>query len=105
MSLQNQIENKLIEHLQPTHLQVINESHMHNVPPGSESHFKIVIVSDEFQDKILVERHRVINTLLTDELKNQIHALSLQTFTSEEWEKRGGTFEKSPPCLGGEKKE
>ena len=45
MTVQTAIEKKLAESLTPAHLEVINESHMHNVPPGSESHFKVVIVT------------------------------------------------------------
>ncbi|NKB60562.1 MAG: BolA/IbaG family iron-sulfur metabolism protein, partial [Alphaproteobacteria bacterium] len=45
MTVQETIERKIAESLTPAHLDVINESHMHNVPPGSESHFKLVIVT------------------------------------------------------------
>lgn len=61
-----------------THLEVINESHKHNVPKGSESHFKVVIVSDLFESKAIIERHRMVNSALSDELKESIHALSIQ---------------------------
>ncbi len=43
MSVQQNIEAKIKSSLAPSHLEVINESHMHNVPPGSESHFRLVI--------------------------------------------------------------
>ena len=46
-----QIKEKLTKHLMPTQLEVINESHQHNVPPGSESHFKIIIVSQAFESE------------------------------------------------------
>ncbi|MGI9323235.1 MAG: BolA family protein [Pseudomonadales bacterium] len=39
----------------------MNESGNHNVPPGSESHFKLVLVSSEFDGKPLVQRHRLVN--------------------------------------------
>ena len=61
MSIQDQIETALSEALQPSHLEVINESHMHNVPPGAESHFKVVVVSGAFLEQDLVNRHRMIN--------------------------------------------
>ena len=48
MTIQETIEQKIATSLAPVHLEVINESHMHNVPPGSESHFKVVIVTDTF---------------------------------------------------------
>lgn len=103
MTVQQTIESKIRTSLSPTHLQVINESHMHSVPPGSESHFKLVIVSDEFEGKALVRRHQLVNGILTQELKEDIHALSMETHTVTEWRRRGGRTAESPPCLGGSK--
>ena len=84
-------------------LEVINESHMHNVPPGSESHFKVVIISDEFKDVRLIQRHQRINKVLADELAGSVHALALQTLTPDEWKAKGGETMPSPLCLGGGK--
>jgi len=50
---------------------------------------------------MLLARHRKINEILKDELKDQIHALALHTFTPEEWENRQKQSQQSPPCLGG----
>ena len=58
MSMQSTIETKLAQTFAAEHLQVDNESHMHNVAPGSESHFKVTIVSDSFNDEMLIKRHR-----------------------------------------------
>ena len=99
MSTQDIITQKL-QALSPEHLEVINESHMHNVPEGSESHFKVVIVSDAFKDKMLIARHRMVNKALEEELNGGIHALALHTMTMEEWFEKGNAPE-SPPCLGG----
>ena len=71
MSVQATIEKKLASGMQPQHLEVINESGNHNVPPGSESHFKVVIVADAFEGKALLARHRMINELLAEELQNE----------------------------------
>jgi len=103
--MQTNIQTKLSEALQPTHLEVINESDQHNVPPGSESHFKVVIVSETFADQTLLQRHQAINQLLKTELAESVHALSLQTFTPAEWTARSESVEESPPCLGGSKVE
>jgi BolA family transcriptional regulator, general stress-responsive regulator len=105
MTVQATIETKLAEGLQPLHLQVENESHRHNVPPGSESHFKVVLVADAFEGKSLVARHRLVNELLADELRNHIHALALHTYTREDWEEKNGNAPLSPPCLGGGKQQ
>jgi len=102
MSVEDDIIEKLQKALSPSHLEVINESHMHNVPPGSESHFKVVAVSDEFNDKMLVARHRIINKALAEELEGPVHALALHTMTPAEWAEKGAAPE-SPPCLGGGK--
>lgn len=99
-NMKSNIENKL-QALQPQFLEVINESHRHNVPAGSESHFKVTIVSATFDDKSLIARHRLVNATLTNEIIQSIHALALHTFTSDEWQKRQQTAQASPPCLGG----
>lgn len=103
MTVQQDIETKLQEALQPDHLEVINESGNHNVPPGSESHFKVVIASAAFEGKMLVARHRMINEILADELQNRIHALALHTYTPAEWSEQNAGAPASPPCLGGGK--
>lgn len=105
MSVQLTIESKLNESLTPTYIEVLNESGQHNVPPGSESHFKVTIVSDQFDGKLLVARHRLINSLLAEELAGPIHALSMHTYTPEEWSKKNEQSPVSPPCLGGAKRE
>jgi len=100
MTMQQMIEIKITNAITPTHLEVINESHMHNVPPGSESHFKLVIVTNLFEGLSRVRRHQQINELLADELKGSIHALSMQTLTPNEWSKSNNTVTTSPDCMG-----
>lgn len=101
MNVAETIESKLGEALSILHLEVVNESNNHNVPPGSESHFKLTIVSDAFDTKKLIQRHRMINGLLEEELKGPVHALALHTYTPEEWKNRFGDVPMSPPCMGG----
>ncbi len=103
MTIQANIEDKITQALQPEYLEVANESHMHNVPPGSESHFKVTVVTSEFDNKMLVARHRILNQLLKEELDGPVHALSLHTLTPNEWQEKNGEIRKSPPCLGGSK--
>ena len=102
MTVESDILEKIEISLQPQHLEVINESDNHNVPPGSESHFKIVVVSDDFEGKPLIARHRVLNKLLAEELHGPIHALALHTMTPAEWAEAAGA-PASPPCMGGGK--
>ena len=103
MSVQSGIENKLAQNFDLLHLVVENESSYHNVPPGSESHFKVVLVSNEFDGKTPVMRHRAVNKVLAEELANRIHALALHTYTEQEWRDKSGGAPLSPPCLGGGK--
>ena len=102
MSIQTIIEQKLTSEYKIEFLQVENESHMHNVAPGSESHFKVTIVSDSFRDQMLIKRHRMVNKTLQQEMQ-QIHALALHTLTPDEWQTRAGGVADSPKCRGGGK--
>jgi BolA protein len=100
--MQATIEDKLAREFDAEFVRVENESHMHNVAPGSESHFKVTIVSDSFADQMLLKRHRRVNAALQQELQ-QIHALALHTLTPQEWQARQGEVAASPKCRGGGK--
>ena len=102
MSVQEGVERKLSVALSPLHLDVVNESGMHNVPAGSETHFKVLVVSEEFENEKLIARHRRINRLLAQELAGPVHALAIHALTPTEWFERGGAVPGSPPCLGGD---
>lgn len=103
MSRSQLITERLQAALPLVHLEVINESHNHGVPPGSETHFKLVIVSEAFAGVRAVARHQKIYGLLGDELsRNGLHALALHTYTPEEWAATGQA-PASPNCLGGSK--
>lgn len=105
MRMQEQIDQTLRSAFAPLHLVVEDESHTHNVPEDNQSHFKVTLVSDLFEGKPLVARHRAVNTLLKEqEIMSAIHALALHTMTPEEWFAKGGQAPDSPPCLGGGKK-
>lgn len=98
---QARIETKLAAAFDPGHLQVVNESGNHNVPEGSETHFKVVIVSERFGGERLLARHRAVNAALAEELAGGVHALAMHTYTPAEWRKRFGNAPMSPPCMGG----
>lgn len=102
-SVENLLKDTLQKNFQVDHLEVINESHSHNVPKDSETHFKIILVSPDFQNQTLVNRHRKIHENLKNALFQNIHALSLKLYTPEEWQAQGQAVEVSPPCLGGSK--
>ena len=75
---------------------------MHNVPKDSETHFKVVIVSEQFEGIPLIMRHRAVNSELNEEMK-QIHALSIVARTPKQWE-GSPEFADSPKCMGGSKR-
>merc|ERR1712127_50076 len=91
---------KLTEQFKPVHLEIINESYMHNVPKGSETHFKVVVVSDMFQEAKPLARHRLVNSCLAQELQQGVQALSIMAQTPLQWG-GGKEVDKSPACRGG----
>ncbi|MCU4674910.1 BolA/IbaG family iron-sulfur metabolism protein [Catenovulum sp. 2E275] len=96
------IISKLKQDLAPVVLDVQNESHMHS-GPAQDSHFKVIIVSDEFNDKRLIARHRMVNACLADELAGAVHALAIHTYTQDEWQTEQHNVPVSPNCMGGSK--
>ena len=62
--IEEKIINLLNSKLNPSILKVVNESHMHNVPEGSESHFKLIIVSESFKNIPTLKRHKIILTAM-----------------------------------------
>ena len=105
MTVQQQIEQQLTELLAPAFLEVVNESHQHSVPPNSETHFKVVAVSDAFEGKRKVARHQAVYAALADQLQGPVHALALHTYTASEWQERQREAPESPDCLGGSKRD
>ena len=101
MSRKQRIDQLITYEYNPILLEVEDESNMHHVPVGAETHFKITMVSEMFRNVITITRHRMINRLLAAELKKGLHALSLHLFTPDEWLARGGGTIQSPACKDG----
>ena len=98
------ITEKLRAAFTPEVLEVINESHNHSVPRGSEPHFKVVVVSGAFHGLSRVDRHRRVNEALKALLESGLHALTITARTPDEWATAEGSLvAASPPCLGGSK--
>lgn len=102
MTIAQTIQSKLEAGLSPAHLEVINESGNHNVPAGSQSHFKVVVVAAAFEGKPVLHRHRMVYALLTEELAGPVHALALHTYTEAQWQALAAAPD-SPACRGGER--
>jgi len=92
MSVEQTIKEKLTEALSPEALQVVNESHHHashaSSPGTGESHFAVVIVSPAFSGKSRLERHRIVNAVLAEELSGKVHALAVTALTPEDAAKK-----------------
>ena len=101
--VEQSIYDSVAGRFEPELLELTNETHMHSVPPGSESHFKLVLVTDQFEGLRLVQRHQLIYRLLADQLAGPVHALALHTYTAAEWSETAAGAPKSPSCLGGSK--
>lgn len=88
MGKQDAIRQKLMIGLEPTRLDVINESELHaghrSSPGTGESHFRLVVVSPKFDGASRLQRHRMINDLLAEELAGGIHALAVHAFAPGE---------------------
>lgn len=81
MQVKTRITEKLSAALAPQSLDVEDESHRHEGHsghrPGGETHFRVHIVSEAFRGKSRIERHRMINQILSAELAGGVHALAI----------------------------
>jgi BolA protein len=88
MSAETRLREKLMIALEPTRLDIVNESQLHaghrSAPDTGESHFRIMIVSPKFAGATRVTRHRMVNEAIADELEGRIHALALSTYAPGE---------------------
>ncbi len=82
------IETRLRETLEATHVEVIDESHLHAGHAGAASgggHFRALIVSARFEGANSLARQRLVYAALAEEMRGEIHALSMRTLTPGEW--------------------
>ncbi|XP_055648386.1 LOW QUALITY PROTEIN: bolA-like protein 1 [Falco peregrinus] len=94
------IRAKLDAALQPTHLQVLDESPRHGGPPGAESHFRVVVVSERFAGLPPLQRHRLVHAALDTELAGPLHALAIVARTPQQWQ-QDPPRPPPPPLPGG----
>ena len=75
------LTKKLTEAFTPESLNVVDESHQHaghaGARPGGQTHFRVYIVSEAFKGKTRIDRHRMINTVLSGDLAAGVHALAI----------------------------
>ena len=102
--IQTLLQSRLTLALSPTFLIIEDESHRHS-RVESESHFKVLVVSDSFDGVSTIERHRLVNRVVADEGSMPCHALSIKAMTPAQFEAKPDSVAgfQTPPCLGGEK--
>lgn len=98
---ENRIKQKLQAAIQDAEVYLENESQNHSVPKGSETHFKLLIVSDQFTGLSKVARQRMVYSYLDSEFESGLHALTIRAISFEERNNGQGENFVSPECLGG----
>ena len=96
MNVQNKIDKLLRENINISELIILNDSYKHNVPPNSESHFNVQIVSDDFEDLSQVQRHKIVYKAV-ESLLADIHAFSITSITTSEF-KENPSLRDTPDC-------
>lgn len=88
MSVEAEIRERLMIALEPTRLDVANESELHaghrSSPGTGESHYRVLVVSPKFAGQSRVQRHRLVNEALGDIVGGRVHALALHAFAPGE---------------------
>ena len=96
MSRKQRLNTILTEALLPSTLIIEDESQKH-ARGGLETHFKLILVSTQFNTLKRIERHRLVHQLVREELNSGLHALSLFLYTEDEWDKKT-EIPQSPDC-------
>ena len=88
MDRRARIEEKLRATLGASHVEVIDDSHLHAGHAGAAAgggHFRALVVASRFEGASRVARQRLVYAALAEEMRGDIHALSLRTLTPGEW--------------------
>lgn len=101
MPVTHELHDRIVARYPGDWLVIENESHRHNVPIDSQTHFKVTLVSAQFEGVSRVKRHQALYQLLDDLLAGPIHALALHLHTPDEWQNIHESVPDSPDCLGG----
>ena len=90
--MKSRLEEKLRIELKPFHLDVVDDSASHighvGAHPSGETHFSVLVVSDKFIGIKPLERHRMIYKIINSEFNSSLHALAIQSFTCEEYDRQ-----------------
>ena len=88
MEIKNEIKKRLEKKLDLIHFEIkdFTGRHLNHKLHEGGFHLETTIVSDNFTDKSLIERHRIVYDAMGELMKHEIHALSMKTLTKVEWE-------------------
>ena len=103
MERENLIKASLEKAFEIDYMLLDNESHMHSVPENSETHFKLILVSRDFEGKRKVARHQSVYAEVSSLMNEGLHALALHLYTPSEWNEQNDKALQSPNCMGGSK--
>ena len=85
------VKELLKQKFSASYVEVVDDSDQHighaGAAPGGNTHFSVVVVSDQFEDKTLVQRHRLVYKILKDHIRQGIHALAIKAYTPKEFKK------------------
>ena len=98
----NKLLESVLKPLNINHHQLVNDSHKHS-GTATDSHYNLVLVSDDFFGIGPVKRHQQVYALVGDLMNNSIHALALHCYTTEQWQAKQEKIPSTAPCLGGSK--
>lgn len=88
MSVEAEMRERLMIALEPTRLDIVNESELHaghrSSPGTGESHFRVLIVAPKFAGQSRVGRHRLVNEALAGIVGGRVHALALHAYAPGE---------------------
>ena len=87
MEIKKEIKKRLEEKLDLNHFEIkdFTGRHLNHKLHEGGFHLETTIVSDDFTDKTLIERHRLVYDAMGELMKHEIHALSMKTLTRDEW--------------------
>jgi BolA protein len=100
---QKRIQAMVSEAVNVAYIDLINESHKHSVPENSETHFKLTLVSHDFDKMSKVARHQKVYGAVSVLMQEGLHALALHTYSPDEWALLKQQIPESPDCMGGSK--
>ena len=87
MEIKKEIKKRLEKKLDLIHFEIkdFTGRHLNHKLHEGGFHLETTIVSDNFTDKTLIERHRLVYDAMGELMKHEIHALSMKTLTRGEW--------------------